>query len=153
MDSETLRPCRSRADDEAAADLARDALRAAGVVPIEPDPPLAVMLAPGERVLAVRHAARVELLARTADDAAANLGDLYLTDRRLVVVARPLDIPLEDIREVGVLDDQLLLLIERCGGVRIHVEDPRVLRVELASARAAARGTEDARTRGQPASR
>ena len=153
MDRDTVRSCHSLPDDEAAADVARSALRAAGAIPIEPDPPIAVMLAPGERVLAVRHGARVELMARTAADEVGDPGDLYLTDRRLVVVARLMDIPLEDIREVGVLDGRLLLLIERCGGVRIHVEDPRVLRVELAAARTAVRGTQDGRTPGQPASR
>ena len=155
MGSDTVRPCHSLPDDEAAADVARSALRVAGAIPIEPDAPIAVMLAPGERVLAVRHAARVELLARTAidEDERAGPGDLYLTDRRLIVVAQPLNIPLEDILEVGVLDGQLLLLTERCGGVRIHVEDPRVLRVELAAARTSFRALEDEPTPGQPASR
>jgi hypothetical protein len=152
MDPEAVRR-RTRADDEAAADVARDALRSAGAIPIEPDPPVAVLLGPGERVLAVRHARGVALLARAGSDVASQACELYLTNRRLVVESPPFEVLLDDIREVGVLDDEVLLLVDRAGGVRIRTDNPRVLRVEIAAARSARRAGALGGSAGQSPSR
>ena len=151
-DSRSQPPASPRLDDETAADVARDGLRLQGAVPIEPDAPIAVMLAPGERLLTVRHMARVELLAGS-DVSPALGGSLYLTDRRLVVLEPPLDLPLDDIRDVDIADGELLVLADRSGGVRIRIDDPRVLRVEISAARLAYRAACGSRSVGQADSR
>ena len=145
-------PATPRLDDEAAADVARDQLRATGVIPIEPGPAIAVMLAPGEHLLTVRHMARVELLVGS-DQPPTRDSALYLTDRRLVLMEPPLDLSLGDIRDVEVVDGELMLLAEGSGGVRIHIDDPRVFRVEIAAARSAHRVACGARPVGQSDSR
>lgn len=140
-------------NDEAAADSARSALRYRGAVPIEPDAPIAVMLAPGERVLAARRATRIGSLSGASGTSAGAAGDLYLTDRRLIHLSEPgLDILLEDIREAGVTEDQLLLLVG-AEGVRIRIDDPRVLRVHIGAARTARRAALNAVRRSQSKSR
>jgi hypothetical protein len=141
-----------RLDDEAAADVARDQLRAQGVIPLEPGPSIAVMLAPGEHLLTVRHMAHVELLIGS-DEPPTRDGALYLTDRRLVLVEPTLDLPLGDIRDVEVVDGGLMLLLDGSGGVRIHIDDPRVFRVEISAARSAHRVACGARPDGQSDSR
>ena len=92
-------------------------------------------------------------LAQVDDKRVADAGDLYLTDRRLVLADSPLDVALEDIREVGIVDGELLLLVDRSGGVRIHIDDPRVFRVEISAARSAHRVSCGSRSAGQVDSR
>jgi len=130
----------AQADDEAAADAARRSLRLDGVVPIQPDMPVGVMLAAGERVLAARHGALLELL-RPGDSSREPLvGDLYLTDQRLIVLGSPvLEVSLDRIREAEVANGRLLLLMGDGDGVAVRVEDPRVLRVAIGAARTSKR--------------
>lgn len=68
-------------------------------------------------------------------------GDLYLTPRRLLIVGRlTLSFELEEIED-ALLSGELLLLVMRDGiGLSLDVERPRLLRVEIAIARALGRG-------------
>jgi hypothetical protein len=123
--------------DEAAADAERVRLVA------EPLPILAdgiesrVRLRPDEVVHAIRQAALLE-------DRGAQLpsgGTLYLTSRRLVHAGQEVrEIQLIDIEETAVALERLLLIDLADGSdLAVEVEQPRLLRVQLAAARAAAR--------------
>jgi len=141
------------ADDEAAADAARRSLRLDGVVPIEPDMAVAVMLAAGERVLAARHGAHLEQLSPDDSRREPLIGDLYLTDQRLLVLGSSLlELSLDRIREAGVANGRLLLLMGDGDGVAIRVEDPRVLRVAIGAARTSMRaaGRRHSRDQSEP---
>jgi len=123
---------RARAD-EAAADLARQAYRT------QPLP----SLGPGERVVAVRRSAQLDRRQPTPGwNAPPGLaGDLYLTTRRLVLVGRlTMSFDFEDIEEAGLSGERLLLVLRDGRGVSLDVEQPRLLRVQVATARALARG-------------
>jgi hypothetical protein len=130
------------AADEMAADRARYRLRARGIVAIEPDDRIGVMLAPGERVVAVR---RAVVLERRTDPRGTDHGldgDLYVTTTRLVLLGRlRVEIPIAEIREAVAAAGALRLLIGDGRGVEIRTSDPRVLRVEIAAVREAARTT------------
>lgn len=120
-------------------------LREQGIVPIEPDDAVGVMLDPDERVIAVRRSVCLERRAGWRDPGAGIGGDLYVTTRRLLHLGRiPVEYQLQDIREAMVTDDALLLLVGVDRGLTIRVSDPRLLRVEIAAAREAMRdaGTE-----------
>ena len=72
-------------------------------------------------------------------------GDLYVTTRRLVHLGRStVAYSLDEIREADVAAGQLLLVVGDNRGVAIDVGDPRLLRVEIAAARAAARAPDRA---------
>ncbi len=132
---------RARAD-ETAADEARVRYRGQLMRPLEPDPSIAPLLAPGEVVLAVR---RLAILDRRepaiGTGAPAGLaGDLYLTSRRLVLAGRhALSFDLGEIEEVMLAGERLLLVLGDGNGASLYVDRPRLLRVELAAARAMAR--------------
>ena len=98
------------------------------------------MLCPDELVLAVRRS--VALDRRQPDSAARHGldGDLYVTTHRLLHLGQHrITYSLEEIREAVVVGDELLLMLEDGLGVAIAASDPRLLRVEIAAARAAAR--------------
>ena len=68
-------------------------------------------------------------------------GDLYVTSRRLVLVGRyTLSFDLADIEEAMLSGERLLFVLRDGQGASLDVDRPRLLRVELAAARAAARG-------------
>ena len=127
-----------RAADEASADDARRRLRERGIVPIEPDERIGVMLEPGELVVTTRRAALLDRRQSRPIDAPGLGGDLYVTTRRLVHLGRrPVVYDLDEIDEAIVVGDRLVLVVDDGLGVAIAVDDPRVLRVEIAAARAA----------------
>ena len=67
-------------------------------------------------------------------------GDLYLTSVRLMLLGRhEVGFDLDGIDEVMVCGEQLLLVMRDGTGIALDVELPRLLRVEIAAARAAAR--------------
>jgi hypothetical protein len=139
------------AADQASADEARQRLREQGIVPIEPDERIGVLLAPGELLVAVRPGAGLDRRQRCRDDDAGVAGDLYLTSRRLVHLGcEPVAYDLDEIREAVVAGSRLLLVMGDNRGVVIGVGDPLHLRVEIAAARAASR---DAGRGGQAPSR
>ena len=120
------------------ADDVRRRLRREGFVPLRPDDRIEPFLQPGEAVLDVSRNAR---LARTCDPGAEGpVGDMYLTTRRLVHLVAPGDeIDLDDIREAVVAGEWLLLDLGGGAGARIRVDQPGVLLVRTAAARAARR--------------
>ena len=68
-------------------------------------------------------------------------GDLYLTSRRLVLVGRyTLSFDLEAIEEAMLSGEQLLLVMRDGEGASLGVTQPRLMRVEIAATRLAARG-------------
>ena len=143
------RDCRSKppepaADDERAASTRRRALRAGAVVPIEPDPRVAVLLEPGERVVAQRRGVAVEVHGgdpSTGTDRASDPVDLYVTDRRLLGIGIGLDLQLDAIVEADSTNGRLRLRLGDTRGIAIGVADPSVLRVEIAAALRERRGT------------
>ncbi len=131
------------ADDERAASTRRRALRAGGVNPIEPDPRVAVVLEPGERVIAQRRGVALEVdgdASSTGAGRASGRADLFVTDRRLLGIGMDLDLPLDTIVEADSADGRLRLRLGDTRGVVIGVPDPAVLRVEIAAALRERRG-------------
>jgi hypothetical protein len=129
--------------DEALADEARRRLREQGIIPIEPDDRVAAFLDPDEILVAVRRSASIERRQHPRGGDPGLRGDLYLTSHRLVHLGRARVVyELEEIREAVVASRQLLLVVGDNRGVAIDVGDPRLLRVEIAAARAAARAGE-----------
>jgi len=128
--------------DELAAGRAREAYRTRPMARLEPDPSIARLLAPGEHLHAVRRSALLERReSATATGASAGLGGtVYLTSKRLVLVGRrTVAFALEDIVEAMLSGDQLLLVMRDGRGAALRVVQPRLFRVEVAAARAAAR--------------
>ena len=128
-----------RVDDEKRAMAARRRLRRRGLAAIEADGRIAVLLEPGEAVVAIRRAA---LLERRDADRSVELGvvgDLYVSTRRLVHLGRTtISYRLLDIRDAVVAGDVLMLILRDGIGLRIGVDDPRLLRVQIAAARSLA---------------
>jgi len=98
------------------------------------------MLAPGERLVAVRRDVWLERRTGWRDPGAGLRGDFYVTTRRLVHLGRlPIEFSLCEIREAVVAERALRLVVGENRGVEIEVDDPRLLRVEIAAVREAAR--------------
>ena len=74
-------------------------------------------------------------------------GRLYLTTARLVLLARTpdgpsdaeLSVPLDDVEELACVGERLLVSLADGTGLTIDAGRPRLLRVQIAAARAAAR--------------
>jgi len=129
------------ADDEAAALVARDRYRDRKMEPLEPDPRIAEILVPGEQVFAVRRSAMLDR--REPPPGASHpaypglAGDLYVTSNRLVHLGRStLEYDLDAIREAVVSAEHLLLVLCDGTGLILDLDRPRLLRVEIAAARA-----------------
>lgn len=107
---------------------------------VEPDERIGVMLAPGERVVAVRRAISIERRKEIRDPELAIRGDLYVTTNRLVYLGQvPFDVPLVEVREAVVAAGALRLVVGDGRGLEIRTGDPALLRVEISAAREAAR--------------
>jgi hypothetical protein len=131
------------AADEAAASQARERYRVEPLLALEPDARIAPLLAPGEHLLAVRRSVMLDRRpSRSGSDVPASIaGDLYLTARRLVLLGRiALSFDLDDIEETGLSGEHLLLVMRNGSCISLDAAEPRLLRVEIGSARAAARG-------------
>ncbi len=129
--------------DESAAAAARVRYRTEGVVPVAPDARIEHLLEPGESLLAV-HAAIVADSRAAADGSSVPpgvSGDLYLTSDRLVFAGGVLvAYALGDVEEAVVAGEHVLLVMRDGVGLRVAVDEPRLLRVQIAAARAARRG-------------
>ena len=129
--------------DTVAADLARQTYRTHPMPTLKPDAQVAPLLGRDERVVAVRHSVQLD---RRQPEASTGTplhlaGELYLTSRRLVLIGRTtLEYDLADIEEAGLSGERLFLLLRDGRGISLDVEGPRLLRVEIATARALARG-------------
>jgi hypothetical protein len=133
---------RARAD-EAAADEARERYRIQAMPALEPDARIARLLALDEHVVAVRRSAMLDRRQPvTGSHVPAGVGgDLYVTSRRLVLVGRlTLSFDLLEIDDATLSGERLLLIVRDGAGLSLDVERPRLLRVEIAAARALARG-------------
>jgi len=123
--------------DEAAADAERARL-AANALPDVSDGAVGTLeLRAGEIVHAIR---QVALLEGTSGQTPSG-GTLYLTSQRLVHAGQATrEVELTDIAEIAVALERLLLVDLADGSdLAIEVDQPRLLRVQLAAARAAAR--------------
>jgi hypothetical protein len=141
IDAAALRDAEAIAERVAADESGADAERArltAEPLPSLPasDSPFQVRL--GEQLHAVRRAAILE----RSQAALASGGTLYLTSHRLVHIGTEAaqEIELNRIQDMAVSMERLLL-IELADGsdLAIEVDQPRLLRVQLAAARAVAR--------------
>jgi hypothetical protein len=123
--------------DEQAADAERARLVDGELPDLGPELGGALALTDGERVHAIRHAAILE----EGEHAPPLGGSLYLTSRRLVHVGESIrEIPLDAIDESAVSLERLLLLDLTDGSdLAFEVDQPRLLRVQLAAARVHAR--------------
>jgi hypothetical protein len=155
------------AADEADAIQARERYRNEGLQAIEPDPEIRDRLRPDEELVEMRPGAMVgrallagvggaagEGGAGTAPSAAQAAveslsGRLYLTTTRLVLLVRPtgdrpaeseLSVGLADIEELACVGERLLVSLADGTGLTIDAGRPRLLRVQIAAARAASRG-------------
>ncbi|HSK52383.1 MAG TPA: hypothetical protein VLA44_06465 [Clostridia bacterium] len=123
-------------EDAVAATVARTRYRLAGPETMPPDPAIAGSLVYGERLIARRSNAFVDRRQHGASVRPA--GDLYVTSRRLLVIGRQtLSIDLSDILDAALLDEQVVLLLSGGAALAIEAERPRLLRVQIAAARAA----------------
>jgi hypothetical protein len=130
------------AEDQAEADRARDRFRGEPMAALEPDARIAPLLELDEQVVAMRRSALLERRQPPpGSDAPSGIaGDLYLTSRRLVLVGRlTLSFELADIEQVMLAGERLLLVMRDGQGAMVDAPGPRLLRVEIAAARAAAR--------------
>jgi hypothetical protein len=129
------------AADEAAADEARHAYQADGLPAIEPDAGAEAILQAGESLHAIHATALLEEAGLGEPGAQPRGGTLYLTSQRLVHTATELtELPLPEIEEMAVVLERLVLIRRRNGAdLALEVDQPRLLRVQLAAAIAAGR--------------
>jgi hypothetical protein len=129
-------PVGSDLEDEALASAARVRYRADGIVGIEPDLAIRAVLDPDEQLLAVREVATVGSVSTPRERAL--FGRLAITTKRLLVLdgqsvtlAR-----LEELDDVTIATNRLLVMLTTGVSFIIDTAQPRLLRVELAAARA-----------------
>jgi hypothetical protein len=129
------------ATDQAAADEARLRYRRRGVGWLDPDDCIGPILEPGERLVAV-HRSAVVYRDETPETVATPpvAVDLYVTSRRLVLAGPDMIVfDLAALDEAVVSHERLLIAMRDGVGLVIEVGQPRLLRVEIATARAAQR--------------
>lgn len=136
------------ASDEAAASEARQAYQAEGLPVLEPDGAASAFLQPGEVLHAVHESALLEDPGWTDRATHPRGGTLYLTSERLVHTGvESSELSLAAIDEMGIGLERLVLVRLRDGSdMAIEVDQPRLLRVQLAAAIAAQRARETARS-------
>jgi hypothetical protein len=134
--------------DEAAANEARQVYQAQGLPVIEPDGTARAFLQPGEVLHALHGSALLEEPGWTDRAAHPRGGTLYLTSERLVHTGvDSSELSLAAIDEMGIGLERLVLIRLRDGSdLAIEVDQPRLLRVQLAAAIAAQRARETARS-------
>jgi hypothetical protein len=127
--------------DELAASEARRRYRTEPMPAMQPDLPIAALLRPDEVVLAVRRGpgpGETALLPGVVVPASAPA--VYLTSERLVHCGPDAaTLELGQIADAILLRGGLVLILDDGSFVRLEVDRPRVFRVEIATARAAAR--------------
>lgn len=129
---------RAVADEEAARE-ARRRYRASGIPAIEAEPELRPHLLEGEQLLAVRLSALLEHPSRD-DGPFGSGGRLYLTTLRLLHLGQQIfGLELTEIDEQALAGERLLLRLRDGAGIILEVPEPRLLRVQIAAALAAAR--------------
>lgn len=135
--------------DRAEAEAARSRYRAVGVIPISPDPRIEEALAHGEWLVARRPSVRIDR--RHQGDALPPCGDLYVTSDRVLLVGHgSLSIRLDDVEDAALLRGALVLLLRGGKAVTVETDRPRLLRVQIAAARAARAGRDRSTPLGEP---
>lgn len=128
--------------DEAAADRARERLRTQPMAPLEQDASVAPLLGSDEWILAVRRSVFLDRrLPPPGSQASGGVaGDLYVTSRRLLLIGRlTLSFPFDEIEQTMLSGERVLLSMRDGRGASIDASEPRLLRVEIAAARASTR--------------
>ncbi len=122
-------------EDDALATAARARYRQDGIVGIEPDHRDALSTRGDEQLLAVRQSASVE---RLSDGARPISGRLAITTERIFMLDGQTDTlaTLDELDDVTLVSDRLLVMLTSGAGFRINAPQPKLLRVELAAARA-----------------
>ncbi len=143
---DALRIAERIARDETLADEARERYRTDGLPVLEPSALLG-LLSPGERLHAVHRMAMLEIGWRGTtgtDPSLPHGGTLYVTSQRLIHRGTQNGTwSFGDIDEMAIALERLLLVLMRDGSdLAIEVDQPRLLRVQLAAALAAARSVE-----------
>lgn len=123
-------------EDEALAAAARARYRTDGIIRIEPDGGMRSALGSDEHLVAIRPVASVEH--STAGGDARLSGVLAITTHRLMLVdSKPVTLAsLDELDDVTLASDRLLVTLRTGLGFTIDAAHPRLLRVELAEARA-----------------
>lgn len=134
-------------DDELLASAARALYLTSKIKAIEADGPLRSLLAVDEELLAARDGVSVEHV--PGDGQTALTGRLAVTSARVMLINhKPVTLAtLGELDEVNLVADRLLLMTASGGGFTIRAGRPRLLRVQLAAARA---GVADRRTAPLP---
>lgn len=132
-----LRDARSAAaratDDEEAAAAARDRFRIGPIPAIEADDAIRSHLHTEERVHALRRHAI--LSAPGGEDGLGYGGTLYLTSCRLVHLGQVVvSVSLADVEESSLAGERLLVALRNGEGLTLDVDQPRLLRAEMAAA-------------------
>jgi hypothetical protein len=120
------------ADDEDAAATARDRFRSIPIPAIDADEAIRPHLGPDERVHSLRR--RAILSTPGGDGALGHGGTLYLTSRRLVHIGEGVvSVSLTDVQESSLAGERLLLALRNAEGLTLDVDQPRLLRAEMAA--------------------
>lgn len=126
-------------EDEALAGAERVRYRTDGIVRIEPDHGIRSALGHDEGLLALRETASI--VRRPHGESSPLSGRLAITTERLIMVDELSTTlaSLEDLDDVTLVADRLLVLLTSETGFTIQTTHPRLLRVQLAEARASRR--------------
>jgi hypothetical protein len=129
--------------DEAAASEARARFRTFGVEPLEADDRVRALLDPCEQVLAIRHSVALDRRLGSSRTSVIDSirGDLYVTTTRLVLVGEQVvTFHLDQIEDSALAGESVLLILGDGVGIVLDADRPRLLRVQIAAARAARAG-------------
>ncbi len=122
-------------EDEALAEAARVRYRKDGIARIEPDDGMRSTLGSEEHLLALRDTASI--VRRPLGDSLPLSGRLAITNVRLFVDTPSTTLAsLEELDDVTLVADRLLVSLTSETGFTIETSHPRLLRVQLAAARA-----------------
>lgn len=123
------------------ADEARQRYQVEGLPTLEADDRFAALRQPDETPHAVHGSALLELGSPSGSPTQLSGGTLYVTSRRLLHDGTQLtEVPLTGIEEMAVALERLLLIRVNDGSdLALEVEQPRLLRVQIAAAIAVAR--------------
>jgi hypothetical protein len=120
--------------------------------PLGPDARVEPLLDAGEAVLVSCHASR--RCSVGAPKPGGLVGDLYLTSRRLLYLGgEPIVADLDRIDEVMLHGDGLVVSTTDGDSILLEVEEPRLLRVQIAAARIARRRCPATEPSASPADR
>jgi hypothetical protein len=131
------------AEDEAQADEARQRYQAEGLPQVDGDERMSALSRTDETAHAMHSSAVLERGNSIGDGAKLVGGTLYVTSQRVIHVAEETtEVGLGDIEEMAIALERLLLIRLRDGlDLALDVPHPRLLRVQISAAMAAARGT------------